>query len=65
MRTIEVKDDNRLYRKVLESRARNFNDDNGDCIIERQDSPIFDILKVAILYGLYNEGMNLIFDEHF
>ena len=56
MRTLPIKEENSWYRKVLESTARNFNNDIGDYITERQESPIFDILKVAILHGLYNEG---------
>ena len=31
----------------------------------KQGSQIFDILKVAVLYRLYNEVMNVIFNGHF
>ena len=44
-----------LCGKVLESRVRKCNNDIGEGMTNEQYSPIFDILKAAILYELYSE----------
>ena len=60
IRTMCVMDDDCIYRKVLEERSRVFNTDVAKCSENGAHSPIFDMLKAAILYGLYQEVMYMI-----
>ena len=50
---------------ALESRARNFTNNITEGMTNKHYSQIYDILKVAVLYVLYNEVMNIIFNVHF
>ena len=64
IRTIMVMDDNCLYKKVFKLRARKFNDDIGEGIKNLYDSPIFDLLRISIIFGLYETVMNMTFNSH-
>ena len=55
VRTIAMQDKNSIYAKVVISRMRQFNNDIQVHISNKYFSPIFEILRISILYGLYNE----------
>ena len=57
-------DDNCLYKKVFKLRARKFNDDIEEGIKNLYDSPIFDLLRISIIFGLYETVMNMTFNSH-
>ena len=59
--TILIMDDDCIYKNILKIRATQFNDDINAGIINQGDSPIFDWLRVSIIFGLYEVVMNMIF----
>ena len=61
LRTIAIRDDSCIYKSVLKCRAVKFNDDIRNGINNEHDSPIFDILRVAVMYKLYEKVMRMIF----
>ena len=64
IRALKVKEEDSLYIEVLESIACKCHYTIGEGMSNKHDSPIFDILKVAISYGLYEE-VNIIINGHF
>ena len=60
VRSIATLKDNSIYKEVFKARMHQFNSDICRHSENKQYSPIFDILKVAILYGLYNEVWRMI-----
>ena len=60
IRSIAVRDESCIYKKVLIYRATQFNNDIRSGIQNRYDSPIYDILRVSIMYNLYNDVMRMI-----
>ena len=63
IRALKVKEEDGLYIEVLESRACKCHYTIGEGMSNKHDSPIFDSLKVAISYGLYEE-VNIIINGH-
>ena len=55
VRTIASQDENSIYRKVFVARMHQFNDDINRGTTNQYQSPIFDILRVSIMYNLYEE----------
>ena len=64
LRTITVMDDDVVYKKLLLSRARQFDSDITKYEINSSCSPIFEILRVSILFGIYRETMMMICGTH-
>ena len=60
IRTIAVKDIDSIYRRVFIARMKQFNNDIGKGVSNIHHSPIFDILRVSILYGLYEEVYRMV-----
>ena len=48
-------DINCIYRKTVLSRMYKFNENIADNVRDVNYSPIFDILRISIIYGLYND----------
>ena len=44
-----------IYRKTAMSRMYKFNENIAECVKDEYYSPIFDILRLSIIYGLYDE----------
>ena len=60
VRTVAVLEDDSIYKEVFVKRARQF-DGNIEVGFENKNgSPVFDILKVAHLFELYDEVMRMI-----
>ena len=55
VRTIATQEENKIYANVFSSRLRQFNDDIQKCVRNEFSSPVFDILRISIIYGLYEE----------
>ena len=64
IRTILIRSDDCIYKKVFKMRALVFNDDISQGRKNKFDSPIFDILCIAVIYGIYPIVMNCITDNH-
>ena len=60
IRSICVLEDGSMYKDVLKHRCHTFNSDVDRHSKNDADSPIFEMLKSAILYGLYQEVLNMI-----
>ena len=57
---IRLGEDN-MFMKLLKNRARTFNDNINICIENEYKSPIFEILRVSLNLGLYDDVMRMIF----
>ena len=55
IRTCAVMDINCIYRKTVLSRMYKFNENIADNVRDVNYSLIFDILRISIIYGLYND----------
>ena len=60
IRSICVMEDGSMYKDVLKYRCEVFNSDVEKYSKNEADSPIFEMLKSAILYGLYQEVLYMI-----
>ena len=54
-RTIASQEVNTIYYNVFSSRLVQFNNDIAKCARNDFNSPVFGILKISIVYGLYEE----------
>ena len=54
IRTILIRSDDCIYKKVFKMRAIAFNDDIPQGMENRYDSPIFGILRIAVICYLSN-----------
>ena len=61
IRTIVCMDEDYVYKKLLISRTHQFNDDIERHVVNEHHSPIFEMLRVAILFGLYLETVQMVF----
>ena len=64
VRTILCRNDDCLYKRVFKLRAIAFNEDIAKGTANTYDSPVFDILRIAIIFDVYNEIMNIITRGH-
>ena len=64
IRTILVRDDDCIYKQIFKYRALQFNDDIHKGIENVYDSPVFDILRVFIVYGMYEDVMRMVINSH-
>ena len=64
IKTILIRSDDCIYKKVFKMRALVFNDDIPQGMENNFDSPIFDILSIAVIYGIYPIVMNCITNNH-
>ena len=64
-RTITILEDDAICKRILKTRAQKYCDEINACEINANDSPIFDIMKVAREAGLLNEVMNMIMNGHY
>ena len=53
-----------MIMKLLKSRARTFNENINICIENEYKSPIFEILRVSLNLGLYDDVMRMIFGRN-
>ena len=60
LRTTVVREETCVYKRVLLSRADVFNNDIRKGIENLKDSPIFEILRISVIYKLYDEVMRMI-----
>ena len=60
LRTMVVREEMCIYKRVLCSISEVFNNDVRKGIENLNDSPIFEILRIAIMYKLYDEVMRMI-----
>ena len=61
IRTIICMDDGFVYKKLLTSRTHKFNDDLERYVLNEFHSPIFEMLRASILFGIYRETVQMIF----
>ena len=64
LRTIMVRNDNCIYKRILKARANKFNSDIEKHSQNVSDSPIFDILRIAIVFNLYDVVMSMCINDH-
>ena len=64
IRTILIMDDTCIYKSVLKIRAIQFNENIRSGMINEGDSPMFDRLRISIIFGLYEVVMNMIINSH-
>ena len=60
IRTILGRKDNFIYRNILRLRADRCNENIEEGMNNTADRPIFDWLRIAILFGIYDLVMNMI-----
>ena len=66
IRTILVRDDECIYKKkVFKQRAIQFNSDIEKYSANIYDSPIFNMLRIAIIFDFYHIVMSIVTNEHF
>ena len=53
-----ARDDKCIYKKILKKRAIQFNANIDTGIENKYDSPVFDILRIAIIFDVYQLVMN-------
>ena len=61
LRTIIFRDENCIYKKILKLRADSFNRNMRKGIDNMYDSPIYDFLRISIMYDLHDEVMRMIY----
>ena len=61
IKTIANMDDDFVYKKVFKARTLKFDRNIEIGMINQYNSPVFDILKVAIMFDLYEESVRMIF----
>ena len=59
IRTILVQEETSIYREVFKKRALQFMENRKECLQNKYDSPVFDLLKVAMIFGLYDDVMRM------
>ena len=59
-RTISVLKDGSICNIVAASRANSFNENIAQGMLNVHQSPIFDILKIVLLFDLYDECMRML-----
>ena len=64
VRTILCRNDNCIYKRTFISRALSFNGDIAKGIANEYDSPVYDILRIAIIFDVYHVIMNVITRNH-
>ena len=64
VRTILVRDENCIVKQTFKSRAIKFNTDICIGNENKYDSPVYDILRIAIMYGVYGEIMRMVVNSH-
>ena len=52
--TILVQDENSTHKKVLKQRINKFQQSPEECIVNRYESPLYDILRIAVIYEMYD-----------
>ena len=60
VRTVMVLDDHSIYKNVFIKRTLEFMENVTQNLSNIHDSPVFDILKVALIYGLLDDIMHMI-----
>ena len=65
VRTMSILDDSAVCKKILIVGTQKYIDDVAKCKINANNSPIFDILKVAESVGLLVDCINMIMNGHF
>ena len=60
VRTIMVLDDHSIYKNVFIKRTLIFMENVTDNLLNVHDSPVFDILKVALIYGLLDDILHMV-----
>ena len=58
---ILIRDEDCIFKKILEYRAIKFNNDVRNGILNEFDSPLFDIMRVSIIFNMYDILMSMIF----
>ena len=61
IRTIVAMDDTSPMKCILLERSVVFNNDRGICLTNEYDSPLFNIFKMAMCFGILNELMRMIY----
>ena len=64
IRTILIRKDDCIFKQVFKERANVFNENINECIQNHYDSPIFDMLRVALIFDIYDSVMNMTFRNH-
>ena len=60
MRSIVIQEDTNIYLRVCKTRMAHFNHNIQRGVENLHFSPIFDILRVSIIYGLFEEECRMI-----
>ena len=64
IRTILVRDNKCIYKQVFITRAISFNNDIAKGIENANDSLVYDILRLTILYDIYDDVMRMVMQSH-
>ena len=59
IRTILVLDETSIYREAFQKRAVQFMENRKECLQNKYDSPVFDLLKVAMIFGVFDDVMRM------
>ena len=65
VRTILVLTEESIYRTIFIKRTMKFMENIPEGIVNQRDSPVFDILKVALVFGLLDDIMHMIAGTRF
>ena len=60
VRTVLVLEDHSIYKVIFVKRALEFMQNVPENLVNKYDSPVYDILKVALMYGLLEDIMHMI-----
>ena len=64
IRTITSLEHGNLYRQVFVKRFEEFCQDPVRCSQNRYDSPIFDILRIAVIFKLFERVKGMVYNDH-
>ena len=60
VRTILIRENTCIYKKMFITRAHSFNEDICNASMNIHDSPIYDILRIATIFDMYGTVMNMV-----
>ena len=64
IRTMLIRDNDCIFKRMFKLRAISFNSNIASGIANAKDSPIYDMLRVSIVYNVYDTVMNMVLNEH-
>ena len=65
LRTLVIMQDESVYKQVLLLRTRQFCNNIEVIVANQHESPVFDMLRVALMYGIFEEVINMVIKKHY